>query len=89
MQLGQAKISFRYYHCDENIKQVAGKLGLPQTKIREVIKFDRLVPELKKLVRNGDVKLESGGQGLDQVRTRQGWHLIKRMSTRRSASRRQ
>jgi len=59
LQLGQATISFRYYHCDENIKQVAGKLGLPQTKIREVITFDRLVPELKKLVRNGDVKLEA------------------------------
>ncbi len=58
-------ISYLYYHYDQDVKIVAEKVGLPQTRIREVIKYDRLVPELKTLVQDGTATLDAAIRAQD------------------------
>jgi ParB family transcriptional regulator, chromosome partitioning protein len=47
------------YHKYGSVKAVAEKFGLPYGRVRGYIKFDRLRPALKKLVRNGEIDLKA------------------------------
>ncbi|MCO5973230.1 ParB/RepB/Spo0J family partition protein [Actinoallomurus soli] len=49
----------RLYHKYGSIKAVAERFGLPYGRVRRYVKFDRLRPALKELVRSGDIDLRA------------------------------
>ena len=53
------------YKQYDSMKDVADKTGLPYNKVREYVKYDRLKPELKKLVDNNDVELKTALRAQD------------------------
>lgn len=67
------------YHKYGSVKAVADKFGLPYGRVRRYIKFDRLRPPLKALVRNGEIDLKTalriedhlGGETVGEERLRQ------------------
>jgi ParB family chromosome partitioning protein len=67
------------YHKYGSVKAVAEKFGLPYGTVRRYIKFDRLRPALKALVRDGDIDLKTalriedhfGRETVDDQRLRQ------------------
>ena len=58
-------VSYLYYHYNQSIPAVAEATGLAPSRIRSVIKFDRLVPVLKEMVRSGDVHLDAALKAQD------------------------
>lgn len=49
----------RLYHKYGSIKAVAERFGLPYGRVRRYVKFDRLRPALKELVRSGEIDLRA------------------------------
>lgn len=50
--------TYLYQHYG-SIQAVADETGLPNQKVRQYVKFDQLIPELKEMVKAGKVKLET------------------------------
>jgi ParB family chromosome partitioning protein len=48
-----------------SVKDVAEETGLPYDKVREYVKYDRLVPELRKLVDGGEVDMRTALRAQD------------------------
>ena len=48
-----------------SIKDVADETGLPSQRVSEYVKYDRLIPELKELVDEGDVELKAALRAQD------------------------
>lgn len=46
------------YNKYGSVQSVADKTGLPYPKVNEYVKFDRLIPELQKLVREGAIEVK-------------------------------
>lgn len=52
-------ICTRLYHRYGTVKAVAQELGLPYNKVRSYVKFDRLRPDLKRLVESGRLDIKT------------------------------
>ncbi|MFC4531079.1 ParB/RepB/Spo0J family partition protein [Sphaerisporangium dianthi] len=76
------------YNKYGSVKAVAERFGLPYGRVRQYVKFDRLRPALKKLVRDGDIDLRTAlriedhyvAEIVDDVRIRQLASAIAEMS---------
>ena len=55
---------YRHY---ASMKEVADETGLPYEKVREYVKYDRLIPELKRAVDNGEVDLKAALRAQDAL----------------------
>lgn len=51
-------VSYLYYHYDSSVSAVADATGLSTGRIRRIVKFDRLIPQLQELVRSKAVNID-------------------------------
>ncbi len=60
--------TYLYKHY-ASMKEVADETGLPYEKVREYVKYDRLIPELKRVVEKGDATLKAALRAQDALAT--------------------
>lgn len=83
----------RLYHKYGSIKAVAERFGLPYGRVRRYVKFDRLRPTLKELVRSGEIDLRAalriedhyGAKAVDDAQLRRVASAVATMSNAQQA----